>query len=168
MPFLDEDLASLYVWPSRHALDFGELLLRTKDRASRLELLAVLDNSGLLRLHPAGSLDPQAHCGLFAIPKSAEKDRLIIDARPNNLRFPSDSRWLAALATSANLLAIELAPDEDLLISGADVRDLYHNFKVSEDRLALYQFVGSYSPAEFSTCVAFTQASGDTRNYEPL
>ena len=123
---------------------------RARDRKARIELLALLDQSGRLALHPADPADMLGCAGLFAVPKSLERDRLIIDARPGNMTQATDADWLATMATANNLLSLELLPEEDLWITGADVRDYYHNFLISQDRSYLYRFVGTYAPRELS------------------
>ena len=105
---------------------------------------------------PAKSVDLRASCGMFAIPKSLTRDRLILDARPSNLLLPLDSRWLATLASAAALLDIELSPQEELRLSGEDVRDCYYNFKITGERAKLYVLTGRYKPVELQSLRSFS------------
>ena len=93
---------------------------------------------------------------MFAIPKGLDTDRLIVDARPSSLCIPSDTRWAATMASAASLLDFELSHDETLVMSGEDVRDFYHQFKVTRDRASQYRLVGflhlkAFSPALFGS-----------------
>ncbi|CAE7762671.1 unnamed protein product, partial [Symbiodinium necroappetens] len=160
-PFLDDTLRDLYVFPSRSSCGFADLpdpprvRFRARDKKARIELLTLLDSTDRLALHPAEPSDMLGCAGLFAIPKSMERDRLIIDARPGNMTQATDTAWLITMATASSLLGLELLPEEDLWISGADVKDYYHNFLISADRSHLYRFVGTYTPAELSHLRAF-------------
>ena len=116
-PFLDDQLRALYVDPAAAAVPFAELPFdppKARDKQARLELLALLDASDRLVLFPADGESLQSCCGLFAVPKSQDRDRLIVDARPGNMVQPGDNRWLALMPTAACLLGLELQPQEAL------------------------------------------------------
>ncbi|CAE7429857.1 CALS7 [Symbiodinium sp. CCMP2592] len=136
-PLLDDSMRSIYLSPSAHAWSIDEAAQpppRVQFRSSR-------------SAHSA--------CGLFAIPKGLESDRLIVDARPSNLCVPTDVRWLATMGSAAALLRIELDCDQQLYLSGDDIKDFYHQFSVSRDRAAHYRLVGSFAPGEVSPLACF-------------
>ena len=161
-PLLDKPLRELYLHPSRFTFPLEEapmpppkVVFRASSKAARLDFLAALDRSGRLRLLNASEHDRRTSCGLFTVPKSLDADRLIVDARPANLCMGGDGRWLSLLACAECLLNIELQPHEQLLCSGEDVRDYYHQFTVSNDRAALYRFEGVWQPADLSHLPSF-------------
>ena len=128
---------------------------RARDKQARLELLALLDASDRLVLFPADGESLQSCCGLFAVPKSQDRDRLIVDARPGNMVQPGDNRWLALMPTAACLLGLELQPQEALWVSGTDLRDFYHNFLITPSRARFYRFVGTFAPKDLASLRCF-------------
>ncbi|CAE7527916.1 unnamed protein product [Symbiodinium microadriaticum] len=161
-PFLDDPLRALYVDPVAASVPFAELpcdppkvRFRARDKQARLELLALLDASDRLVLFPADGASLQGCCGLFAVPKSSDRDRLIVDARPGNMVQPGDNRWLALMPTAASLQNVELRPSEALWVSGTDLRDFYHNFLVTPSRASLYRFVGTFAPKDLASLKCF-------------
>ena len=108
-PYMDRQLRDLYMRPSCHSVPLREAPLpppkvkvRASCRAEKLELLAVLDLAGRLKLNDAAAVDLSKACGLFALPKSLESDRLIVDGRPANLCSDLDGRWLSMLAAATS------------------------------------------------------------------
>ena len=161
-PVLDDQLRSLYLHPLAHACTFDELGIdpprvrfRAADKRERLDFLSLLDSSGLLLLHPEGSFDDRACCGAFSIPKSLTADRFIVDARPANLLQAADCRWLSTMGSFSCILQLELSPRE-LVLSGSDIKEFYHNLKISTQRSALYRFVASYTAAEVQRLSCFS------------
>ncbi|CAE7414981.1 unnamed protein product, partial [Symbiodinium sp. KB8] len=67
--------------------------------------------------------------GLFCVPKSAEKDRLILDARPANSLEQGTSQWTRTLAFAAAVSSIILEPSQVLLLAGADLKDCFYQFE---------------------------------------
>ncbi|CAE7464969.1 unnamed protein product [Symbiodinium sp. CCMP2456] len=123
--YFDHQLRRLYLQPEAFALNPDEVpgdpprvKVRTKDKQARLDLLAALDAHGMLAMFPGEVLNERTAAGVFAIPKNLERDRLILDGRPQNRLMPLDSRWLCTLRSHTCLLDIVLAPDELLLASG--------------------------------------------------
>ena len=162
-PFLDKDLRSLYLNPSLHSIRLEDapappprVSFRCSSKAARMDLLSSLDASGRLRLFRGDLRDHRTACGLFAIPKSTEADRLIVDARPSNLVMDSDMSWLGTMGAASALLRFELEDSEQLYLSGEDIRDFYHQFLVTEDRSAHYRLVGFYPPASLQHLSCFT------------
>ncbi|OLQ07204.1 FK506-binding protein 1A [Symbiodinium microadriaticum] len=109
-----------------------------------------------LYLRPVSRACASWCCGVFSVPKSSDRDRLIIDARPSNAVQVSDSRWLSTMPTSACLLSLELDETEVCTFSGADIREFYHNFRVSEQRSSLYTFVGDFAASDVACLRCFS------------
>ena len=85
---------------------------------------------------------------MFAVIKSLDKDRLIMDSRPPNCLEIPLQRWIKSLATGESLCQIRLQDHEVLRSSGNDVRDYYHMFQVSEERKRRNVLTGPVFPAE--------------------
>ncbi|CAE7631019.1 unnamed protein product, partial [Symbiodinium microadriaticum] len=161
-PFLDDTMRSLYLSPSRHAWPIDEagevpprVQCRIGTKQEKLEFLSALDQSGRLELFPADQFDARTACGLFALPKGLDTDRLIVDARPSNLCVPTDVRWLATMASASSLLGIELDQDQRLFLSGEDIKDFYHQFRITVDRAAYYRIAGFFRPSDLSHLRSF-------------
>ena len=161
-PYLDRPLRSLFLAPSDHAWPIESAVappprvqFRCRTKAARLDFLAALDSSKRLRLFPADRFDHRTACGVFAIPKGLDADRLIIDARPSNLCVPTDVRWLATMGSAFSLLSIELEDHEQLLLTGEDIRDFYHQFVVTADRASQYRLVGFFKPSDLQHLSCF-------------
>ena len=73
--------------------------------------------------------------GLFCVPKSAEKDRLILDARPANSLEEVCSRWTRTLASASAVTSIILEPGQILLLAGADLKDCFYQFQDPPGRI---------------------------------
>ena len=162
-PYLDDKLRDLYLRPKDFACSFSDLLVdppRVRFRApgykGKLDLLALLDSGDRLALRPVSHACASWCCGVFSVPKSSDRDRLIIDARPSNAVQVSDSRWLSTMPTSACLLSLELDETEVCTFSGADIREFYHNFRVSEQRSSLYTFVGDFAASDVACLRCFS------------
>ena len=89
-----------------------------------------------LRLLREEEVDPAFAAGLFAVPKDLERDRLIMDCRPANMREIGLNHWCGCMANASLLGGIELREDEDLLMSGQDIKDYLYQFVVSPRRCA--------------------------------
>ena len=139
-PFLDTEAAAHYQNPFDFMLDPTEVqdkLPRPSFRASRAEkqkVLQLLDRTGRLTFHPAGEVHPAFTNGLFGLVKNQEKDRLILDARCQNLRETSTGAWIRSMASFTSLLNIQLLPGERLVFGGEDLKDFYYFFEVSRAR----------------------------------
>ena len=130
--------------------------VRASCQADKLELLSLLDRASRLKLSDASSVDFSKACGLFAIPKGVDADRLIVDGRPANLCVEADTRWLCMLASASNLLDLELLEGEELRMSGEDVKDYYHQFRVSDDRTMQYTLIDVFRPHDLQHLRAFS------------
>ena len=141
----DRELRRLYLHPEAFCLhpdevpgDPPRVKVRTSDRRARLDLLAALDAQHMLAMFPGEAACDRRSAGMFCIPKSLDRDRLILDARPGNRCSPLDSRWLSTLGSHTVLLDLVLRPSELLLASGEDIRDYYYNFEISPSRARQY------------------------------
>ena len=109
----------------------------------------------MLAMFPGEAACDRRSAGMFCIPKSLDRDRLILDARPGNRCTPLDSRWLSTLGSHTVLLDFVLKPSELLLASGEDIRDYYYNFEISPSRARQYILIGDYKPEEVSHFSSF-------------
>ena len=140
--YMDEENRDRYL----HPLDYAEpadpddpSLPKVKVRGSRknqLRLLEVLDKSGRLALLSSGEVERGFENGMFSIPKDAEKDRMVLDARRPNSREQPEQRWIYSLGATSQLQHLHLEGDQVLLLHAEDLRDYYHSFKVSPQRIA--------------------------------
>ena len=114
-----------------------EKLPRPRFRASRSEkqkVLRLLDETSRLTFHPAEEVNPAFTNGLFGLVKNKDKDRLILDARCQNLRETATGAWIRNMASFTSLLTIQLLPGERLVFGGEDLRDFYYFFKIGRQR----------------------------------
>ena len=113
---------------------------RVEVKASVSELVKLLekfDDSGRLLLIPAGhpKLPPLAErVGLFTVFNESSADRLIVDARPANIRENPLTYWVQHLGAPACLVDLTLESDEVLMIYSSDIVDFYNRFVVGEAR----------------------------------
>ena len=88
-PFLDSETRKQYEFPlSQCCVDPPRsapprVSVRCSTSAA-LRLLEQLDAGDRLALLPERSIPVGRECGLFSVPKSALKDRMVLDARPAN------------------------------------------------------------------------------------
>ena len=102
-----------------------------------VKLLEKFDDSGRLLLIPAGhpKLPPLAErVGLFTVFNESSADRLIVDARPANIRENPLTYWVQHLGAPACLVDLTLESDEVLMIYSSDIVDFYNRFVVGEAR----------------------------------
>ena len=102
----------LYLQPDAFALDPDEVpgdpprvKVRTNDRQARLDLLVSPDAHGMLTMFPDSVLSERTAAGMFAIPTSLDKGRLMLDAQPQDRLMPLDSRWLALHSSLPHVFA---------------------------------------------------------------
>ena len=130
----------------------------------RMRLLKKLAASGRLQIFAEHEVNPRYAAGLFAVVKDLERDRLILDARPANLRELAPNTWTSTLASAASLSSIELDEDKVLLCSGQDLRDFFYQFRVTRARAARNVLCGSLSKKElediFGELPSFTADHG--------
>ena len=171
VPFLDADAAAHYRDPfdfMKDPKEVTEKLPRPRFRASRLEkqnVLRLLDSTGRLTFHPARDVHPAFTNGLFGLVKSQEKDRLILDARCQNLRESSTGAWIRSMASFTSLLGIHLLPGERLVFGGEDLRDFYYFFEVSRARSLRNVLSGSIPESVARQFTGFEDVEAGHRRY---
>ncbi|CAE7545289.1 Kidins220 [Symbiodinium sp. CCMP2592] len=93
-------------------------------RAERLQLFTLLDKSKRIRLFRRCDVRAQFGAGVFAVLKSLELDRLILDSRPHNLLETPPGRFIQSLGAGELLTRFSLEPNEALFASTNDIRGL--------------------------------------------
>ena len=160
-PFLDAYSREIYEHPFDHAIDpedFMGKIPRVRvhcTREERLKLYQLLDKSRRVKLFTSDQVRERFGSGVFAVLKSLEYDRLILDSRPHNLLENPPGRFIQTLGSGEALTHLHLEGGERLYISSNDIRDFYHLFHVSPDRCRRNCLVGTLSPREASTLQAF-------------
>ena len=131
-------------------------------QAEFLKLLASLDASERLTLRPAADSPKHLRVGLQCTYKDAERDRLILDARPPNAHELQLKRFVRHMANASMLLEIVLADDEILASYLDDIRDMYYVFEVSHDRSCRNTFAREVLGADVRGLKAFPASAGDS------
>ena len=121
----------------------------------KIRLFELLDSTDRLRLHTAEEVTPLYGSGLFAVGKSLEKDRMILDSRGANLLERPPNRWIRALAAGELLTRLVLQAEEKILCSGNDLKDFYYFFKATNSRSRRNVLVGGLRPHSVSHLKAF-------------
>ena len=120
-PFLDSPTRQLYARPLDILRSEPSVtpLPRTQVRTvpgGQLDLLRALDASGRLTLWPLGDLGGRGRNGLFAVPKDAERDRMVLDARAANVWEGGEDRWIQSLGSLEQLTHLFLPPTHDIAV----------------------------------------------------
>lgn len=119
-------------------------LLETLDRCSRLKLL------------PEEKVRMPFRNGMFSIPKDALRDRMVLDARPPNcLEDGRDSAWIASLGSVSQFNRWFLEDDEQAVVFSEDIREYYHAFRISPQRLQRNALALEIHPHEISHLECF-------------
>lgn len=105
------------------------------DRGDRLSFLELLDSTSRLALLPPSSVRPGYLNGVFTVPKDEQKDRMVLDARPPNGLERTEERWIRSLASTQQLQHYFVEEHETVYLFAEDLREFYHSFKVSGQRL---------------------------------
>ena len=127
-PFFDDQTLELYDFPLSKGLNPEEqgepppVKIRAT-RAEKVKLFTKMATCGMIQPVEQGSFPDRFRSGLFCVPKDAERDRLVLDARPANCLTKSQNKWCAAMASASTLSQIQLAEDEVLIASGEDLKD---------------------------------------------
>eukprot|EP00435_Cladocopium_sp_Y103_P030866 s2573_g7.t1 len=139
--FLDEKNRAVYLDPLSYASPPDHCLhppphvrVRIASR-DKLALLKKLDSSNRLALVPARAVRKGYENGLFTVPKDGERDRMVLDARPPNCLESNDDQWIRSLGSLSQLQHFFLEPFEELRIFAEDLREYYHAFCISPNRV---------------------------------
>ena len=141
-PYFDGSTYERFVYPRTLGLADEEVeeepprVSVRADPKNRLELYRKLAATGRLKpLHP-GSFSKQYPSGLFAVPKDMERDRLILDGRPANMKDRPQNKWSRSMAAASTLGQLQIEDDRILVCSGEDLRDFFYQFEVNSERTA--------------------------------
>ena len=93
-----------------------------------------LDDSLRLAFVPLDEADLSKLSGLFGVAKDADRDRLVVDARPPNAYGDSLAYCTYTMASAASLCDIELGQSEVASIWSDDLTYYYYEFIVSPAR----------------------------------
>ena len=154
LPYLDEESAAVYAEPLRMRRDPSEwkfAIPRVRMHCKpgdKIRLFELLDKSERLSLFPAREVDGRFASGMFAVVKSEERDRLIMDSRPANVLERPLKRWIRSLGSCEALGRLFLPPGTELRAFGSDLRDFYHLFQVGEERARRNILCGAVSPKD--------------------
>lgn len=169
-PYLDYENRATYQRPYDFCRDetvcppVPAVRVRISNR-DRLPFLQLLASTGRLAMRPLSMVRQGLECGAFAIPKDSERDRMVLDARPANTREVSERCWIRSLASVSQLLHWFVDPSEKVKLYAEDLREFYHAFVVSEQRLLRNAFRLQFSfeeAREFLTEEQAEQWQGQT------
>ena len=163
-PYLDDPVV-------RRAFDDPDVLRRppetwprlpcAKVHASKSEVLALAskwDELGACRLVPCASIPSIETVGLFAVPKDEVYDRLILNPTVVNSRCFGYSRYTKTIAPGYLMTALQLQPDEQILISSDDLCEFYYTFRVSNKRAKRNAIGVPFDSEELSHLRCFDEA----------
>ena len=136
-------------------------------RAEVLKLLHSLDNSFRLAIFPEQDSRTGVRSGMFALMKSLDKDRLILDCRPANCLEEPISDYTQCMAAATPILDIVLADNHVILASGEDLKDFYYFFSVSDQRASRNCLSFELSEKEARLFSCFDGATSTTGRYVP-
>ena len=147
--FFDARTCELYLRPLDYSLDHRTCEVEVPHvsvratEANKIDLFKKLADSG--RLSPVkASLTRGKYCsGLFAVLKDSLRDRLILDSRPANALESQKTDWCGTMGIGTALCDISLEPDEELRMSGLDLRDFFYQFSISNQRIARNALAGT-------------------------
>ena len=140
-PFMDFKTLQTFTRPLDYALAEDEELhppprvsVRCRG-ADVMGFLKALDDGDRLALVPTSQVRLAYRNGVFSIPKDQEKDRMVLDARPPNCLETNDDPWLGSLGSLAQFQHYFLKPNEKAYIFAEDLREYYHSFIITEQRV---------------------------------
>ena len=136
-------------------------------RKEVLGLLHALDNSNRLAIFPEDAVRAGYQAGMFALMKTLEKDRLILDSRPANCLEEGLSSYTQCMGSPVPLLDFELTADSLLLASGEDLKDYYY-YVVSSQRAARNCIKFRLTPKEAATFKCMPRGSSAKAFYPAL
>ena len=155
VPYFDEETSYAYQRPLERSKGVqpatGVPVVKVHAcRSERNALFQKMARTGRLAMVDASRVVEQRCSGSFAVPKDLSRDRLILDSRPANCHELPLSRYTRTMASASCLAGIELDPDQDLQLSGRDVKDFFYQFTVSEERCLRNVLGGKLSAADLS------------------
>ena len=163
-PFLDEDNKQKFQRPLDFALpadaeEFRPPRVRVRvSSKDRVALLEKLDEGGRLALVPLRQVRKEFLNGMFAVPKDSERDRMVLDARPPNLLEDNSDPWLGSLGSLCQLNHFFLESNEEARLWCEDLREFYHAFTISEQRVQRNALQLHFRPTEVQHLSCFREA----------
>ena len=161
-PYLDPLTRAVFEDPDAFAVPLQQYtgeLPRVRVHSSydkKIQLFRMLDQTHRLKLLPPKDVNPALCAGLFSVVKNAQKDRLILDARPRNcLELPVE-RWIGSLASAEALCSLVLPHGHEFRASSNDLRDFYYFFSVGGARAARNVFAGAVRTQDLKGMNALT------------
>ena len=123
-------------------------------------LFAKMDAAGMLEAEfehnvPRGPGGESLACGMFAVPKDPEVDRLITNRIPANSTEQSMQASRDLFPHASCFCELQLSRSEELSISALDLPDFYHTFSVSRARALRNQLGPPRAVTEVEELAAF-------------
>eukprot|EP00438_Fugacium_kawagutii_P012357 Skav200003 [mRNA] locus=scaffold4475:38161:42612:+ [translate_table: standard] len=139
--FLDEANRMSYERPLDFALAPGEEPVKApkgRVRAAKhniISFLETLDSGDRLALLPSDDVRLGHLNGVFCLPKDELRDRMVLDARGPNSLEEAEQRWVRSLGSMGQMQHFYLEPHEKLYLYAEDLKEFYHAFQVSPQRI---------------------------------
>ena len=112
--------------------------------------LELLDSGLRLELLPLREVDLSRACGVFAVAKDGDRDRMVLDARPGNAYEDPENPWVRSLAAVEQLRYVFLEDFEEIRVHSEDIRDCYHCFSVGPERARRNAFARVPGPESYA------------------
>ncbi len=136
-------------------------------RREVIKLLRALDSTGRLKIFHPSEVRHQVKSGMFAIMKSLEVDRMIMDCRPANCLENPLSEYTQCMAAACPILDIILRPSNVMLAAGEDLKDFYYYFRVTKERAVRNTLAFELSATEARTFKCCPVDVDDSSVYYP-
>lgn len=121
-------------------------------RSQKIKLFELLDSSRRLSLHTEDEIRSRFCSGMFAVVKSLDRDRLILDSRPPNLLEIPLQRWIRSLASAESLGQITLKEEGEMSLRGLCILRRSGIFLVSTVSLRRrLRCMGHWPPSQWGT-----------------
>eukprot|EP00435_Cladocopium_sp_Y103_P064249 s246_g25.t4 len=128
------------------------------NRNSRVRLLEKLDESDRLALVPVDEVRWHYRNGMFSIPKDGKRDRMVLDARPPNVLEHTEDVWIASLGSTQQFAHYFLEEDEVARVFAEDLREFYHSFLISDERVKRNALAMEVEPREVAHLKCYDSA----------
>ena len=158
--FQDQIVKDAFVKPDSVKLPSSEWIRKPKGKVhcSRTELLKLAekwDSKGACRIFNLSEVNIEETVGMFAVPKDASFDRLILNPQLVNGRMQSFSHYTKELAPGSLFSLIRLKPDEIFRVNADDLAEMYYTIKVPDSRAKRNSIGTIFSSDELSHLSCF-------------